>query len=59
MKFAFEIFAVVTVVLGSLAIVFVKAGQKGGASGGEQAAQIATAAGGAYASGVTALEGGA
>lgn len=41
------------------AIVFVKAGQKSGVSGGEQSSQIIGASGQAFSSGVTALEGGA
>lgn len=40
-------------------IIFVKAGQKGGASGGEQSSQLVKASGDAFSSGVTALEGGA
>jgi len=38
-------------------IVFVRAGQKGGATGGQQSAQIISAAGSAFSSGVQALEG--
>jgi hypothetical protein len=42
-----------------MAIIFVKAGQKSGVSGGQQASQIIGASGQAFTSGVTALEGGA
>jgi len=54
-----QLVAVTTVILGALAIVFVKAGQKGGMSGGQQAATIMQAGGTSYAAGVSALEGGA
>lgn len=40
-------------------IVFVKAGQRGGSTGGQQSSQIIQASGQAFSSGVTALEGGA
>ncbi len=39
-------------------IVFVRAGQKSGVSGGTQSSQIITSSGQAFASGVSALEGG-
>lgn len=48
----------VFIVLG-LAIIFVKAGQKSGVSGGQQTSQIIGASGQAFTGGVTALEGGA
>lgn len=43
----------------ALVIIFVKAGQKSGVSGGQQSSQIIGAASQGFASGVTALEGGA
>lgn len=39
-------------------IVFVRAGQKSGVSGGQQSSQIINASGQAFSSGVSALEGG-
>ncbi len=47
----------VTFGLAALLIVFVRAGQRGGMSGGEQAATILKAAGTSYATGVGALTG--
>lgn len=51
------VFGVIAAILA--AIVFVKAGQKSGVSGGQQSSQIIQASGQAFTSGVTALEGGA
>ena len=58
MKNFLQVFIVGTFIAVIAAIVFVRAGQKSGVSGGKQASDMISAAGSSYAQGVTALEAG-